>query len=203
MIEDAVRPIRVAIVDAHPLVRESVANLLATDPNMALAGGADTVVQALVLLDQTPIDVLLLDLNLPDGTGMEICRYITKRRLPIAPVVLTSLGDEMQLFQALEAGAAGYLLKTARGRTMLEAIRALARHGDLLDAIRARRALAAAAQYRLTAGEREILTYIAEGRTHLEIGELLMVGEVELKRRISQLFSKLRSRSDLAQGVTS
>ncbi|MBX5468006.1 MAG: response regulator transcription factor [Firmicutes bacterium] len=191
--------IRVAIVDDHEMVRTGVANLLSSHPDLELVGGAGSVNEALSLLERTPVDVLLLDIRLPDGSGIDLCRTIQQRGLPTHVIILTSFGDEALLFQALEAGASGYLLKNARGRTMIEAIRTVAKNGSILDPAVAGRAMQRLRQPQseadpfdeLTPQERRILRLIAEGKTNREIGAAIYLSEATVKHYVSNIFSKL------------
>jgi two-component system response regulator DevR len=191
-------PIRVAVVDDHEVVRVGLAGLLQSHPDYAWAGEAATAAEAYQLMRRTPVDVLLLDIRLPDGSGVDVCRAWKEAQPDTRIIMLTSFGDDELLFASLEAGAAGYLLKNARGRTLLEAIRTVADGGSILDPAVAdkvlRRATHPASQDpldELTAQERRILTLIADGLTNREIGAQVYLSEKTVKHYVSNILSKL------------
>jgi two-component system response regulator DevR len=201
MPEEATAPrrLKIALVDDHEVVRVGVAGLIQAEPDFELVGQAGSVQEALRLKDTTPVDVLLLDIRLPDGSGIDVCRAWMASHPETRIIMLTSFGDDELLFQSLEAGAAGYLLKNTRGRTLIEAIRTVAEGGSILDPAVAdkvlRRAVQPAASHdpldELTAQERKILTLIAEGRTNREIGQIVFLSEKTVKHYVSNILSKL------------
>jgi two-component system response regulator DevR len=191
--------VRVALVDDHEVVRVGLAGLIQAEPDFVLAGQAGTVAEANRLMETTPVDVLLLDIRLPDGSGIDVCRTWTETHPETRVIMLTSFGDDDLLFQSLEAGAAGYLLKNARGRTLVEAIRTVADGGSILDPAVADKVLRRATQPaaprdpldELTAQERRILTLIADGKTNREIGQIVFLSEKTVKHYVSNILSKL------------
>jgi two-component system response regulator DevR len=191
--------VRVALVDDHEVVRVGLAGLLAAQPDFTLVGEAGTVQEALELMRSTAVDVLLLDIRLPDGSGIDVCRQWAQEQPSTHIIILTSFGDDDLLFAALEAGAAGYLLKNARGRTVLEAIRTVADGGSILDPAVASKVLRSAGAPRthrdpldeLTPQERRILALIAQGLTNREIGARIFLSEKTVKHYVSNILDKL------------
>ncbi|MCL8207448.1 MAG: response regulator transcription factor [Actinomycetia bacterium] len=192
-------PIRVAVVDDHEVVRVGLAELLNQEPDCRMVGEAGTVEEALRLMRSTPVDVLLLDIRLPDGSGVDVCRQWKAAQPDTHVIMLTSFGDDDLLFSSLEAGAAGYLLKNARGRTVLDAVRTVAQGGSILDPAVADKVLRRATTRNvphdplddLTEQERRILELIAAGLTNREIGEQVYLSEKTVKHYVSNILSKL------------
>ncbi len=199
MSDNASTPIRVAVVDDHEVVRVGLSGLLQSQPDYEWVGEAATVADALRLMRETSVDVLLLDIRLPDGSGVDVCRTWRENQPDTRIIMLTSFGDDDLLFASLEAGAAGYLLKNARGRTLLEAIRTVADGGSILDPAVADKVLRRATQPaaaqdpldELTAQERRILSLIADGLTNREIGAQVFLSEKTVKHYVSNILSKL------------
>lgn len=193
------QPIRVAIVDDHEVVRVGLTELLSTQSDCVFAGEAGSVEEATRLMHAATVDVVLLDIRLPDGSGIDVCSAWKSAHPDTHVIMLTSFGDDDLLFAALEAGAAGYLLKNVRGRTLLDAIRTVADGGSILDPAVAekvmRRAVAPQATHDLlddlTAQERRILELIADGMTNREIGEQVFLSEKTVKHYVSNILGKL------------
>jgi two-component system response regulator DevR len=206
-----VRPLRVLLVDDHELVRIGLRTLLNGAAGFVVVGEAGSVAEAVAAAQMHRPDVVLLDVRLPDGSGVEACRDI-RSALPDARVLmLTSFADEDAVFSAIVAGAAGYLLKQARADALLDAVRTVGRGGSLLDPAVAQKVLdrvraSAMAQPRddklgvLTDQERKILPLIAAGKTNREIAEAVYLSEHTVKAYVSDLLSKLalRRRSEAA-----
>lgn len=195
---DAIVPIRVALVDDHELVRLGLAELLAGHADMAVVGQAASVAEAQALMDTVAADVLVLDVRLPDGTGIDVWAAWHERQPDTRVIMLTSYSDEAELFQALGAGAAGYLLKSTRGPDLLEAIRVVRAGGSVLDPSltdvvmhRAGRGQPPDPLSPLTPRERHILTLIADGRTNREIASELTLSETTVKHYVSNLLAKM------------
>jgi two-component system, NarL family, response regulator DevR len=192
-------PIRVFLLDDHEIVRRGVRELLEAEDDLEVVGEADTAELALARIPPTRPDVALLDVRLPDGDGVEVCREIRSRHPEIACVMLTSFSDDEALFQAIMAGASGYLLKQVKGTDLVDAVRRVAAGQSLLDPAvtarvleRIRTPLAADERLdRLTDQERKILDLIAEGLTNRQIGERIHLAEKTVKNYVSNLLAKL------------
>jgi two-component system, NarL family, response regulator DevR len=203
--------LRVLLVDDHELVRMGLRTLLSGEAGFVVVGEAGSVAEAVAAARTYRPDVVLMDVRLPDGSGVEACREI-RSELPDARVLmLTSFADEDAVFSAIVAGASGYLLKQARADALLDAIRTVGRGGSLLDPAVAQKVLerirasvvAPARDDKLAAlsdQERKILPLIAAGRTNREIAEALYLSEHTVKAYVSDLLSKLalRRRSEAA-----
>lgn len=191
--------IRVFLLDDHEAVRVGVRRLLEVDPDLEVVGEAATASEALDALSLARPDVAVLDVRLPDGSGIDVCREIRSRHPEVACLILTSFADDEALAQAILAGAAGYVLKQIHGNDLVAAVRATASGHSLIDRETAAHVLAglqsAAAEReqaeRLTPRERQILDLIAEGKTNREIGAELFLAEKTVKNYVSNLLAKL------------
>ncbi len=190
--------IRVFLLDDHEVVRRGVRDLLDAEPDISVVGEAGTAAEALVRVEGTTPDVAVLDVRLPDGDGVTVCRELRSRHPDLACLMLTSFADDEALFDAILAGAAGYVLKQIRGADLVGAVRTVAAGGSLLDP----RATAAVMQRMrtpkpddplasLTEQERRILELIGEGLTNREIGARMFLAEKTVKNYVSNLLSKL------------
>jgi DNA-binding NarL/FixJ family response regulator len=190
--------IRVFLLDDHELVRRGIRELLEGEDDIEVVGEAGTVEEAVGRIPATSPNVAILDLRLPDGDGIEVCRDVRSRHPEIACILLTSFSDDDAVYAAIMAGAAGYLLKQIRGNDLVSSIRQVADGRSLLDpAVTAqvlerlrtkddKDELAA-----LTDQERKILELIAEGMTNRQIGERLFLAEKTVKNYVSNLLAKL------------
>jgi len=191
--------IRVFLVDDHEVVRLGLRELIELEDDIEVVGEAGTVGMALAGLARTTPDVAVLDVRLPDGNGVEVCRDARTRQPDLACLMLTSFGDDEALFDAIMAGASGYLLKDVRGADLVDAIRRVAAGDSLLDP-----AITGKVLQRLREGdaedprlaslsdqERRILVLIAEGMTNREIGAELHLAEKTVKNYVSNLLAKL------------
>jgi two-component system response regulator DevR len=193
------RPVRLFLLDDHELVRRGFADLLASVGDIEVVGEAGTVAEALARIPACRPDVAVLDARLPDGSGIDVCREVRSRYPQVRCLVLTSYDDDEALFEAVMAGASGYLLKQVRSSSLTEAIRAVAAGRSLLDPAvtgklleRLRRPPHADGRLALlTDREREILGLIAEGLSNREIGERLFLAEKTVKNYVSSLLAKL------------
>ncbi|MFI0817056.1 response regulator [Streptomyces sp. NPDC021098] len=192
--------IRIFLLDDHEVVRRGVRELLASEPDMEVVGEAGTAADALARILATRPDVAVLDIRLPDRSGVEVCREIRSRDDAIRCMMLTSFADDEALFDAIMAGASGYVLKDIRGAELLAAVRDVAAGRSLLDPVATARVLerlrggAAKPDDRLaslTEQERRILLLIGEGLTNRVIGERLHLAEKTIKNYVSSLLSKL------------
>ena len=188
---------RVFLLDDHEVVRRGVRELLEADSDMEVVGEAGTAEEALGRIPATRPDVAVLDVRLPDGDGVEVCREIRSRHPEIACVMLTSFADDEAVYAAIMAGAAGYLLKQVRGNDLVDGIRRVGRGESLLDPAVTTRVLDRIRhrpedeQFGLTDQERRILALIAEGLTNRQIGERLYLAEKTVKNYVSNLLSKM------------
>ena len=192
-------PIRVFLLDDHEIVRLGVRDLLEGQPDMQVVGEAATAASALARIPALRPDVAVLDVRLPDGDGVTVCREIRSRMPETACLMLTSFGDDEALFDAVMAGAAGYVLKQIRGTDLVGAVRTVASGQSMLDPKAASQLMARlrdASQKRdplegLSGQERRILELIGEGLTNRQIGERLYLAEKTVKNYVSALFQKL------------
>ena len=191
--------IRAFLVDDHELVRRGVRELLEADGDIEVVGEADSVETALRRFDPAAPDVAVLDVQLPDGSGIELCRELLERRPDLACLMLTSFPDDDALLDAVVAGAAGYVLKRVRGVDLVDAVRRVAGGASLISraeaecaAARIRRAAAEDERLNeLTQQERRILDLLAEGRTNREIASDMVLSERTVKNYVSNLLAKL------------
>lgn len=191
--------IRVFLLDDHEIVRRGVRGLLEVEPDIEVVGEAATADEARSRVPSTKPDVAILDVQLPDGSGVEVCRDLRSAMPDLACLMLTSFSDDEALLDAVVAGAAGYLLKQVRGSNIVDAVRRAAAGEHLLDA-----GLVQRAADRLRAGpktderlkfltgrERDILDRIAEGKTNRQIADELFLAEKTVKNNVSNLLSKM------------
>jgi two-component system, NarL family, response regulator DevR len=191
-------PVRVFLMDDHEVVRRGLRDLLESEGEFEVVGEAGTAAQALARVPALKPQVAVLDMRLPDGDGVSVCRELRSRMPELACLMLTSFSDDEALFDAIMAGASGYLLKQVGGVDLVGAVRTVAAGGSLLDP-----KLTAAVMTRLrsgarkdpleglTAQERRILDLIGEGLTNRQIGERLFLAEKTVKNYVSSLLSKL------------
>jgi DNA-binding NarL/FixJ family response regulator len=189
----------VFLLDDHVIVRRGVRDLLAAEPDITVVGEASTAASALARIPVLRPDVAVLDIRLPDGDGVTVCREIRSRMPQVGCLMLTSFTDDEALFDAIMAGAAGYVLKQIRGTDLVGAVRIIASGQSLLDPEAASRVMrrmrdqAARADplAGLTGQERRILELIGEGLTNRQIGDRLFLAEKTVKNYVSALFAKL------------
>ena len=190
--------IRVFLLDDHEVVRRGVRELLEAEDDIEVVGEASTAAEALARVPAARPDVAVLDVRLPDGDGVSVCRDLRSSDPELKCLMLTSFADDEALFGAIMAGAAGYVLKQIRGSDLVGAVRTVAGGGSLLDP----RATAAVLERMrapkapdplaaLTDQERRILELIGEGLTNREIGARMFLAEKTVKNYVSNLLSKL------------
>jgi DNA-binding NarL/FixJ family response regulator len=191
--------IRVFLLDDHEIVRRGVRDLLDAEDDIQVVGEAGSAERALARIPAVRPDVAILDVRLPDGDGIAVCREIRSRSEDVACVMLTSFSDDEALLQAIMAGASGYLLKQLRGTDIVDAVRKVASGASLLDPATANR-VADRLRHpperderlaRLTPQERRILARIADGLTNRQIGDELHLAEKTVKNYVSNLLAKL------------
>ncbi|MCQ4082056.1 response regulator transcription factor [Streptomyces sp. RB6PN25] len=195
-------PIRVFLVDDHEVVRRGVHDLLDAEPDIEVVGEAGTMDHALARGPALRPDVAVLDVRLPDGDGITVCRELRSRMPELACLMLTSFDDDDALLDAIMAGAAGYVLKQIKGSDLVSAVRTVASGQSMLDPATTARLMNSLREdgheeqedtmlAGLTAREREILVLIGEGLTNRQIGKRLYLSEKTIKNHISRLLSKL------------
>jgi len=191
--------IRVFLLDDHEVVRRGLRELLEAEGDVEVVGEAGSAEEALNRIPPTQPDVAVLDVRLPDGDGVEVCREVRSRHPEIQCLMLTSFSDDEALFQAIMAGAAGYLLKQIKGTDLLDAVRRVAEGQSLLDPAVTARVLERLRTgpetderlEQLTDQERKILDLIAEGLTNRQIAERVHLAEKTVKNYVSNLLAKL------------
>jgi DNA-binding NarL/FixJ family response regulator len=201
MDESAAGPRRIGVflLDDHEIVRRGVKDLLEAEPDISVVGEAGTAASALARSPALKPDVAVLDIRLPDGDGVSVCRDIRSKMPEVACLMLTSFGDDEALFDAIMAGAAGYVLKQIRGTDLVGAVRTLAAGESMLDPEAASRVMNRMRNQTahsdplagLTPQEQKILGLIGEGLTNRQIGERLYLAEKTVKNYVSALFAKL------------
>jgi DNA-binding NarL/FixJ family response regulator len=194
-------PLRVVLVDDHEVVRNGIKSLLAETPDVNVVGEAGTVKDAIERALWARPDIVIMDVRLPDGSGIEATREI-RARLPNTQVLmLTTFSDDEALFASIMAGAAGYVLKQIKGADLVRAVQTIGRGESLLDPAvtkglldrlrRGKHLLKDERLARLSAQEERILEMIAEGKTNREIGDKLHLAEKTVKNYVTSILSKL------------
>ncbi|MCX5457502.1 response regulator [Streptomyces albidoflavus] len=193
--------ITVFLLDDHEMVRRGVHEMLSAEDDIEVVGEAGTAAEALTRIPATRPDVAVLDVRLPDGSGVEVCREVRSRDESVKCLMLTSYADDEALFDAIMAGASGYVLKAIRGADLLDAVRQVAAGRSLLDPAATARVLERLRGHGtpgdddrlsgLTEQERRILDLIGEGLTNRAIGERLHLAEKTIKNYVSALLAKL------------
>ena len=188
---------RVFLVDDHEIVREGIAAVINAQPDLEVVGEASNARQARARVDATLPDVVVLDVRLPDGSGIDVCRDIRSAHPGVHVLILTAYDDDEASYAAVLAGAAGYVLKDIRGQKLIESIRTVATGKSLVDPAVSRKVFssleqtAAATAPNLTLRERQVLDLIAAGMTNRQIGEKLELAEKTVKNYVSSLLDKL------------
>ena len=192
-------PVRVFLLDDHELVRRGVREMLEADGDIVVVGEAATAAEALARVPAVRPQVAVLDVRLPDGDGITVCRELRSQLPDLACLMLTSFADDEALFGAIMAGAAGYVLKEIRSADLVGAVRTVAAGGSLLDPSAAAKVMERLrtggrekdAVDALTEQERRILDLIGEGLTNRQIGERMFLAEKTVKNYVSSVLSKL------------
>lgn len=200
--------IRVFLVDDHEIVRRGIAELIDAEPDIEVVGEAGTVAQARTRIAATLPDVAVLDVRLPDGNGIDLCRSVRSEQPSVRCLMLTAYADDEASYAAVLAGADGYVLKDIRGHHLVDGIRRVAAARSLLPRGTGDRVVQALSDRgsgdgraggaagdpdapELTLRERQILSAIAEGLTNRQIGDRLGIAEKTVKNYVSGLFAKL------------
>lgn len=192
--------IKVFLVDDHEIVRRGLVDLLNDDPELTVIGEAGSVREALARIPALRPNVAVLDVRLPDGNGIELCRDLLSQLDELRCLIFTSFTDDQAMLDAILAGASGYVVKDIKGLELARAVKEVGAGRSMLDN-RAAAALMQQLRRRiedrddplagLTAKEREILDLLAEGLTNREIGERMFLAEKTVKNYVSRLLSKL------------
>jgi DNA-binding NarL/FixJ family response regulator len=191
--------IRVFLLDDHEVVRRGVRELLEVEDDIEVVGDASTVAEALTRVPLVEVDVAILDVQLPDGSGVEVCRELRSARPDLACLMLTSFTDAEALEQSILAGASGYLLKQVRGSDIVAAVRTVAAGGSLLDPHLARQVIDRLRAdpveddrvSALTGQERRILELLTDGKTNRQIADEMFLAEKTVKNYVSNLLTKM------------
>ncbi|MFJ9007808.1 response regulator [Streptomyces canus] len=196
-------PIRVFLLDDHEVVRRGVMDLLDAEDDINVVGDAANVEHALVRAPAVRPHVAVLDVRLPDGDGITVCRELRNQMPDLAVLMLTSFDEEDALLDAIMAGASGYVLKQIKGTDLVSAVRTVASGQSMLDPATTARLMRtlrtepdqtpqeAPEIAALSPREREVLALIGDGLTNREIGKRLYLSEKTVKNHISRLLSKL------------
>lgn len=192
-------PITVVLVDDHEVVRRGVRDLLSFEDDIDVVGEASNVSEALARIPALRPAVAILDVRLPDGNGVQLCRELKSSMPALNVLMLTSFSDDDALFDAIMAGASGYVLKHIGGNDLVDAVRRVGRGGSLLDPAVTAQVLERLrtppqedpALRSLTEQERRILELIAEGLTNRQIAERMFLAEKTVKNYVSSLLAKL------------
>ena len=187
-------PIRILVVDDHPVVREGVAGLVGGQPDMSIVGEASNGREAIQQFRAHHPDVVLLDLQMPEMSGLDALIAIRDEASEARIIVLTTYAGDAQVLRAIKAGARGYLLKNALHRELLEAIRAVHSGRKLLSAEASFEVAEHATDDALTPAEVRVLQLIAQGNANKEIAEQLSVSEETVKGQVRNILSKLGAR---------
>ncbi|MER6185912.1 response regulator transcription factor [Streptomyces sp. NPDC001652] len=199
----AQHPSRVFLLDDHEVVRRGLVDLLDAEADISVVGDAENAEHALLRAPTVRPDVAVLDVRLPDGDGITVCRELRNRMPQLAVLMLTSFDDEDALLDAIMAGASGYVLKQIKGSDLVSAVRTVASGKSMLDPATTARLMsslrtepAAAPEVApelagLSPREREILALIGDGLTNREIGGRLYLSEKTVKNHISRMLAKL------------
>ncbi|MDJ0322560.1 response regulator transcription factor [Cryobacterium sp. PH31-AA6] len=188
---------RIFLLDDHEVVRRGIADLINAEPDLEVVGEAATARQAVARIAATVPDVAVLDVRLPDGSGIDVCRAVRSKNPTVRCLIFTAFDDDEASYAAVLAGASGYVLKEIRGQRLIESIRRVALGETLLNRVVADRVVTALGAARnepaetLTTRERQVLELIAEGMTNRQIGDRLDLAEKTVKNYVSGLLGKL------------
>jgi two-component system, NarL family, response regulator DevR len=199
--QDPARSLRLLVVDDHEVVRQGLVALLDRRSGFEVVAQAGSVAESITMAARHEPDLVIMDVRLPDGSGIEACREIRAARPETRVVMLTSYPDDEAVLSAIIAGASGYLLKQIRGRDLVSALEAVGRGESLLDSAvtekvleRVRRMASGSAAddlAELTSQERKILLLVAEGKTNKEIAAEVFLSDKTVKNYVSSILAKL------------
>ncbi len=200
MVWEGFREMRILLVDDHEIVRKGLRSLLDAEPDLEVVGEAGSAAEAIRRVGFDSPDVVVLDVRLPDASGVEACRNIRSAFPDVRVLMLTSFADEEALMAAILAGASGYLLKRIDSAALLESLRRIGRGESLIDpdmvtklfsALRGGGPSSDPLLDRLSDQERKVLDLIAEGKTNREISSEMFLAEKTVKNYVSNLLTKL------------
>ena len=199
--ESPTSPVRLLVVDDHEVVRQGLVSMLDRRDGLQVVGEAGTAADAVEMARSLQPDLVIMDVRLPDGSGIEACREIRALLPATRVVILTSYPDEEAVLSAIVAGASGYLLKQIRARDLVSAIESVASGGSLLDPAVTEKVLERVRRIatgtdkddlaQLTLQERKILALVAEGKTNREIAAEVFLSDKTVKNYVSSILSKL------------
>ncbi|SNY78944.1 two component transcriptional regulator, LuxR family [Nocardia amikacinitolerans] len=192
--------VRVFLVDDHAIVRRGVSDLLEAEADLEVVGEAGSVEQAMARIPAARPEVVVLDVRLPDGNGIELCRELLSRHADLRCLILTSFTDEQAMLDAILAGASGYVVKDIGTTDLVDAIRAIGAGKSLLDnraaaalmaKLRAEAEAESGPMATLTEQERTLLALLGEGLTNRQIAARMYLAEKTVKNYVSRLLTKL------------
>jgi two-component system response regulator DevR len=192
--------IRIFLVDDHEIVRRGVGDLFEDEPDLEIVGEAATVTEALARIPTMQVDVAVLDVRMPDGNGVELCRDLRSQKPELRCLILTSYSDDEALLNAIMAGASGFVLKQVLGNDLISAVRRVGAGESLLDAkttetlmkrIRQGKDAGGGALAGLTDQERAVFDLVGEGLTNRQIASRLFLAEKTVKNYVSHILAKL------------
>ncbi len=195
-------PIQILLVDDHPIVRQGIRSLLSTYPDLHVVGEAASVAEATTLIQHTTADLILLDIRMPDGTGLQVLRALRATTKAIKVLIITSFDDEEYVLEALQQGADGYVLKNASDETLVHAIRTVMSGERVLSpqitdhmVQQLLRAPSASANSDITVEEITILNHLVQGDSNHTIATTLAYSDATIKRKLRRIFDKLHVES--------
>jgi two-component system response regulator DevR len=191
--------IRIFLVDDHEIVRRGVADLFEDEPDLEIVGEAATVTEALARIPTVQVDVAVLDVRMPDGNGVELCRDLRSQKPELRCLILTSYSDDEALLNAIMAGASGFVLKQVLGNDLISAVRRVGAGESLLDAKTTEALMKRIRQGKdeggalagLTDQERAVFDLVGEGLTNRQIAARLFLAEKTVKNYVSHILAKL------------
>ncbi|AOY78461.1 hypothetical protein BJL90_19020 [Clostridium formicaceticum] len=190
------REVKLLLVDDHAIVRLGMKSLIDQTPGLTVCGEAESLMEAYRQVQKLKPDIVLLDINMPDGDGSVACREIKKIKSKVKVIILTAFADDSIMIETTRAGADGYLLKNIDSKTIIKAIQDVALGNSILESTIVSRALDVAKHSSNTSEdlilqERKILDYISQGKTNKEIGEALYIAEKTVRNNVSKIMKKI------------